>query len=141
MTRFEIPTATTPRLRLRAFRTADLDPHAAMQADPEVMRHPVTGEVAARGDDGRTMLMSMGSWALRGHGMWAWETLDDGPFVGAVGVFHPLDRPEPDIAYSLDRPFWGRGYATEAAGAACERVFEMRGAPYEHWVHRRPAGG
>ena len=34
MTRFEIPTLTTDRLRLRAFRAGDLDAYAAMQANP-----------------------------------------------------------------------------------------------------------
>ena len=44
---FEIPTVATARLRLRAFRAGDLDAYAAMQADPEVMRHRPTGCAAA----------------------------------------------------------------------------------------------
>jgi RimJ/RimL family protein N-acetyltransferase len=43
---FEIPTLTTPRLRLRAFRAADLDAYAAMQANPEVMRYLVTARTS-----------------------------------------------------------------------------------------------
>jgi RimJ/RimL family protein N-acetyltransferase len=39
MASFEIPTITTNRLRLRAFQASDLDPYAAMQANPEVMRY------------------------------------------------------------------------------------------------------
>ena len=35
-----------------------------------------------------------------------------------VGIFQPLDWPEPEIAYSLDRPFWRQGFATEAAAVA-----------------------
>ena len=35
MTTFKIPTLTTRRLRLRAFRAGDLDAYAAMQANPE----------------------------------------------------------------------------------------------------------
>jgi hypothetical protein len=32
--------------------------------------------------------------------MWTCETIDGGAFVGAVGVFEPLDWPEPEIDYS-----------------------------------------
>src|SRR5260370_260852 len=57
-------------------------------------------------------------------GMWACEKIDDGAFVGSVGTFQPLDWPEPEIAYSLDRPFWRQGLATEAAKAARDWLFD-----------------
>lgn len=123
MTNFDIPTVETARLRLRAFRAGDLDAYGAMQANPEVMRYLVTGGTATRVQTWYTMLTSLGSWALRGYGMWAVEETATGRFVGSVGLFQPLDWPEPEIAYSLDRPFWGRGYATEAAGAARDWLF------------------
>ncbi|MBV9014809.1 MAG: GNAT family N-acetyltransferase [Alphaproteobacteria bacterium] len=124
MTRsFDIPTVETARLRLRAFHAADLDAYSAMQANPEIMRHLLTGNTATPVQTWYTMLTSMGSWALRGYGMWAVEEIAGGRFVGSVGTFQPLDWPEPEIAYSLDRPFWGQGLATEAAGAAREWLF------------------
>ena len=123
MTAFEIPTVETARLRLRAFCAADLDAYAAMQANPEVMRYLIPGGVASRVDVWRTMATFLGQWALRGYGMWACEEIAGGNFVGSVGIFQPLDWPEPEVAYSLDRPFWGRGFATEAAGAARDWLF------------------
>jgi RimJ/RimL family protein N-acetyltransferase len=123
MTVFEIPTVVTARLRLRAFQPEDLDPYAAMQANPEVMRYLLTGHTATRAEVWRTMLTSAGSWALRGYGMWACERIEGGRFIGSVGIFEPLAWPEPEIAYSLDRPFWGQGFATEAAGAARDWLF------------------
>jgi RimJ/RimL family protein N-acetyltransferase len=171
MTIFEIPTLTTERLRLRAFKAGDLDAYAAMQANPEVMRYLVTGRTATRTEVWRTMATSLGAWALRGYGMWACEKIGGGAFVGSIGILEPLDWPEPEIAYSLDRPYWGQGFATEAAraardwlfqhfplsraasfirpdnhaskrvaerlGAVCERMCELRGSTYEHWVHHR----
>ncbi len=125
MATFEIPTVTTERLRLRAFRPSDLDAYSTMQANPEVMRHMVMGRTStySRGlandaDVARVMR------ALRGYGMWACERIDGEVFVGSVGIFHPLDWPEPEIAYSLDRPFWGQGRATEATRAARDWLFE-----------------
>jgi RimJ/RimL family protein N-acetyltransferase len=123
MATFEIPTVTTQRLRLRAFRAADLDAYAAMQANADVMRHMVMGRTATPAEVWRTMLMSLGSWALRGYGMWACERIDGEVFIGSVGIFHPLDWPEAEIAYSLDRPFWGHGFATEATAAARDWLF------------------
>ena len=123
MPRFEIPTLTTERLRLRAFAAGDLDAYAAMQANPEVMRHLLTGRTATRVEAWRTMATFLRAWVLRGQGMWAVERREDGAFIGSVGIFEPLDWPEPEIAYSLDRPFWGQGFATEAAGAARDWLF------------------
>jgi RimJ/RimL family protein N-acetyltransferase len=123
MATFEIPTVTTARLRLRAFRAGDLDAYSAMQANPEVMRYLVTGRPASPDEVWRTMLMSLGSWALRGYGMWACERIEGEVFIGSVGIFHPLDWPEPELAYSLDQPFWGQGLATEAARTARDWLF------------------
>lgn len=124
MTTFEIPTVTTGRLRLRAFRPGDLAPYSAMQANPEVMRYMVMGRTSTPAEVWRTMLMSLGSWALRGYGMWACERIDGNLFIGSVGIFHPLDWPEPEIAYSFDQPFWGHGFATEGTRAARNWLFE-----------------
>ena len=124
MTTYEIPTIATARLRLRAFRAGDLDAYAAMQANPEVMRHLVTGHTSTRVEVWRTMATSLGSWLLRGYGMWACEDIGTGAFVGSVGIFQPLDWPEPEIAYSLDQPYWGQGLATEAARAARDWLFD-----------------
>ena len=165
MTILKIPTLTTDRLRLRAFKTSDLDAYSAMRANPEVMRYLVTGHTATPMEAWRTMATSLGAWALRGYGMWACEKISDSAFVGSVGIFQPLDWPEPEIAYSLDRPFWRQGFATEAAKTARdwlfehfplpraasfirpdnhaskrERTFELRGSIYEYWVHYRAEG-
>jgi RimJ/RimL family protein N-acetyltransferase len=123
MKTFEIPTLTTDRLRLRAFQSSDLDAYAAMQANPDVMRYLVTGRSSTRAEVWRTMATSLGGWALRGYGMWACEKTDDGAFVGSVGIFQPLDWPEPELAYSFDQPFWRQGFATEAARAARDWLF------------------
>ena len=129
MTIFEIPTLTTDRLRLRAFRAGDLDAYSAMQANREVMRHLVTGHVSTPVEVWRTMAAFLGQWALRGYGMWACEKIDGEAFIGSVGIFQPLDWPEPEIAYSLDQPFWREGFATEAAAAARDWLFDRFPVP------------
>lgn len=123
MTMFSIPTVPTERLRLRAFRSNDLDAYAAMQANSEVMRYLIPGGPVSRVQTWYAMLTSFGSWALRGYGMWACEEIAGGRFIGSIGIFEPLDWPEPEIAYSLDQPFWHQGFATEAARTARDWLF------------------
>jgi Acetyltransferase (GNAT) domain len=136
MTAFEIPMLTTDRLRLRAFRAGDLDAYAAMRANPEVVRHLGSGRTSTPVEVWRMMAAFLGQWALRGYGVWACEEVDGGAFIGAVGIFHPLDWAEPQIIYSLDRPFWRQGFATEAAGAARNWLFE-----HFPWPERRALFG
>jgi RimJ/RimL family protein N-acetyltransferase len=42
-------------------------------------------------------------------------------------VLHPLEWPEPELAYTLDQPFWGQGLAVEAARAARDWAFARLG--------------
>ena len=63
MTRFEIPTLTTDRLLLRAFRADDLDAFAAMRANPEVVRYLGTGRPSTPVDVWRMMAEFLGQWA------------------------------------------------------------------------------
>ncbi len=111
-----IPELRTGRLLLRGFREEDLDAFAAMQADPEAMRHIGAGGVRDRAETWRNMAMLSGQWLLKGHGVWAVEC--EGRFAGRVGWLEPEGWPGPELAYALAREFWGRGLAEEAARAA-----------------------
>ena len=43
---------------------------------------------------------------------------DEGP-IGVLGFFHDAD-PYPELGYWIGRPFWGRGFATEATEGALD---------------------
>jgi RimJ/RimL family protein N-acetyltransferase len=105
-------------LLLRPFQAADLDAYAATCADPEVMRYASEHGALNREDAWRQMAMLVGHWELRGFCMWAVQELTTGDFVGRVGLHYPEGWPDHEIAWALARPFWVRGYATEAARAA-----------------------
>ena len=123
-TAFEIPTLRTDRLVLRAFRAADLDRVAAMQANPEV-RQFLGGDLLSRAQSWSLMERNLGQWALRGYGLFAVES--ESRWAGWAGVLHPLEWPEAELAYSLDEPYWGRGIATEAVRAARDWAFARFG--------------
>ncbi|HWJ23865.1 MAG TPA: GNAT family N-acetyltransferase [Gemmatimonadaceae bacterium] len=115
-----VPRLTTDRLLLREFVARDFEPYAAMMADAEVTRHLGDGRPLSRADAWRQMAMFAGHWALRGFGVWAVEERATGAFVGRIGCFEPEGWPGFEIAYTLARQAWGRGYAREAAAAALD---------------------
>jgi RimJ/RimL family protein N-acetyltransferase len=123
----EIPILETERLRMRAFRDADLDAYAAMCADPEVMRYLGTGVTLDRSESWRSMAGFLGHWALRGYGMWALEEKATGTLVGRSGFLNPEGWPGFELGWTLGRPFWGKGFASEAARRALDYAFAELG--------------
>ena len=122
-----IPRIATDRLVLRGFEDDDFEPYAAMMADPQVTRFLGDGRPLARADAWRQLALILGHWSLRGFGLWAVEERTSGALVGRVGCFEPEGWPGFEVGYVLARPFWGRGYATEAGGAALRYAREILG--------------
>lgn len=113
-----IPTLSTPRLRLRAHTLADLDAHAAICADEDVMRYIGAGGPVARDVAWRQLALHLGQWALLGHGMWAVELRAERRLIGTVGFLDPEGWPGCELAWIFARDTWGQGLAFEAVGAA-----------------------
>jgi len=119
----------TDRLILRQWEAGDLEPFARMNADPEVMRYFLT-TLDRRASDDFARVIEAGI-AERGWGLWAVEVVGVAPFIGFVGL-HPV---APDLAggeiveigWRLDRPYWGRGYATEAGRVVLAHAFARLG--------------
>jgi RimJ/RimL family protein N-acetyltransferase len=121
---------TTDRLILRAWRDADREPFAAMNADPEVMRYfPST---LTREESNRQIDRIVERTASRGFGFWAVEIPGTVEFAGFIGLSVPgFDAPFMpcvEIGWRLARAYWGQGYATEGARASLRYGFETLGA-------------
>lgn len=52
----------------------------------------------------------------RGESEYAWSILQEGIFIGVIGL-HLLPDHLPELGYWLGEPYWGQGFATEAARA------------------------
>jgi RimJ/RimL family protein N-acetyltransferase len=50
----------------------------------------------------------------------------DGALIGGCGI-HRLSGGEPELGYWIGVPYWGRGYATEAARAVLDHAFGVLG--------------
>ncbi len=114
----------TARLRLRKFTERHWEPYAVMCADPEVMRYLGTGVTLGRDDSWRAIASILGHWQLRGYGMWALESKETGELVGRAGFLNPAGWPGFELGWTLARPHWGKGYASEAAREALRYAFE-----------------
>jgi RimJ/RimL family protein N-acetyltransferase len=117
----------TDRLQLRQFREEDLDPYAAIQADPIVARYVGDGSPTDRETSWRLMALFLGHWTLRHHGQYAVVEQAGGALVGRVGLWHPEGWPGLEVGWLLGRDRWGRGYATEAARAVARTAFTELG--------------
>jgi RimJ/RimL family protein N-acetyltransferase len=123
-------TLQTNRLTLRMLRDSDLDAYAEMCADAEVMRYLGDGQPMNRALAWRNLALMVGHWSLRGYGLWAAEQRSSGVLVGRIGFWNPEGWPGFELGWTLRRPYWGRGYATEGARAALEHAFTQMGQPH-----------
>jgi RimJ/RimL family protein N-acetyltransferase len=115
------PTLETPRLSLRAHALADFDACAAMWADPAVVRY-IGNRPSTREEAWARLLRYRGHWALLDFGFWAIVERATGAFVGEVGFAEFRRAIEPPLGveagWVLARDAHGKGFATEALGAA-----------------------
>jgi [ribosomal protein S5]-alanine N-acetyltransferase len=123
----------TTRLVLREFTMDDLDAIAEIRSDPEVMRFVGPGEARPRPrDDSRALIQwILGRYEAQGYGLWALMAQGEngGRAMGFCGLLdqNVEGRPELEIAYTLGRSFWGKGFATEAAIAVRDHAVGILG--------------
>ncbi|HEV3089942.1 MAG TPA: GNAT family N-acetyltransferase [Candidatus Cybelea sp.] len=118
-----IPVIETPRLRLRAHRSADLPDCVDLWSDPLVTKY-ISGRASTEHQTWMRLLSYAGLWALVGFGYWAIEEKSSNGFAGEVGFADfkregatPLGG-NPELGFVIASPLHGKGYATEAVGAA-----------------------
>lgn len=124
MTEIELHTA---RLRLRGWRTEDLRGFAALNADPEVMRH--FPSVMSRAQSDAMARRIQAHFALHGFGQWVLERREQPGLIGSLGLqqvgFEAAFTPAVEIGWRLQRAHWRQGYALEAAEAVLAHAFDV----------------
>ena len=113
----------TERLLLRELASTDLDFVAATMGNGEVTRY--YGRHFNRADAEIWLNQQLERYRIDGHGLWLVLDRRMGSPIGQVGLMlQEIEGLElPEIGWLLDRPFWGCGYATEAAAAVRDAAF------------------
>lgn len=111
------PRLNTERLTLRAPEPDDARTIAHLANDIDVARmtarmpHPYTIE------DAQAFVAQVRARGSSDRATFVIDVEGRGP-AGLIGFFTDAGERLPELGYWLGRPFWGRGYATEAADAA-----------------------
>jgi [ribosomal protein S5]-alanine N-acetyltransferase len=122
-----IPTITTNRLALRPFASDDVDPLYRIMSNPKVMSYFPPAPLPPPERIERIIQGQLKHWEKHGYGWWAVQQLTSAELIGWAGLQYLPDTDENEVAYLLGQPFWGQGFATEAAGASLDFAFNSLG--------------
>ena len=117
----------TDRLLMRPITPDDLPALIRLRADEDVSRY-----IGGRAMQSPEMIEQRFRFYLacheqRGYGMAMILRKADGEVLGWGGL-QPLEETgETEVGYGFDKPYWGQGYATEAAAAWLRYGFEQAG--------------
>ena len=110
------PVIETRRLALRSPAAQDVSRLATLANDPDIARMTLRMPHPYSSEDAESFILAVAGQDPSRAATFLIEHEDHGP-VGVIGLFEDKD-PAPEVGYWIGRPFWGRGYATEALEAA-----------------------
>ena len=119
----------TRRLILRSLQPDDLDAFAEIYAHPDVVGFVGDGATASREETAEWLARTISRNHLEGWDMRSVVRAKDGVLLGRCGIaVQDIDgKVEHEVGYVFGRPYWGRGYATEAATAVRDHALSDRG--------------
>jgi [ribosomal protein S5]-alanine N-acetyltransferase len=104
----------------------DVDAVAPIFANPEVMRYIGSGGPWTPQRTREAVDVMTDRYERDGIGIWPVVLKETSAVVGECGLQPLPGTAETEIAYLLDVPYWGKGYAFEAASAVLEWGFRVR---------------
>lgn len=138
------PELRTGRLLLRAFRRSDAERVTALAGDREVAMNTLNVPHPYERHHAEDWIAShRGQFERRESVTYAVTLREDGALVGAVGLIVDVSNEVAELGYWIGKPYWGRGYASEAARALVSWGFTELGLHRVHASHfpRNPASG
>jgi [ribosomal protein S5]-alanine N-acetyltransferase len=122
------PTIDTSRLRLRPFRADDASAVQRHVSDWEVARTTAAIPHPYPPDGARAWIDALPARHAAGETVaLAVTRRDDGVLVGAIELRPDRAVRRAEMGYWIGRPFWGQGFATEAAAALLDWGFRELG--------------
>ncbi len=108
----------TARLSLRTLTTDDAAFYLALINDPSWLAN--IGDKGIRTLEGARANILSGAMQMQrrlGYSLYVVERKEDGALLGLCGLIRRDTLPDTDIGYAISPPYWGHGYAYEAAAA------------------------
>ena len=116
----------TGRLVLRPVWGGDLEDLVSLKADPRAFGM-LLGGVRTRQRAAEELAEEIGFWSRHRVGMWSARRRAGGGMVGLTGIMLRADGRGFALRFTLRPECWGRGFASEAAGAALRYAHERAG--------------
>ena len=135
------PVLETRRLALRSPGAQDISRLAALANDADIARMTLRMPHPFSTADAEAFVLGVAGQDPARARTFLVEHEDHGP-VGVIGLFEDGD-PAPEVGYWIGRPFWGRGYATEALQGAlvwASKRWRRRALVAGHFIDN-PASG
>ena len=120
-----MPELETKRLILRRLVMSDIQDIFEVASEPDVTRY-ITWETHRTLDDARRFIQVVHDWYDRQEVLyWAVLRKSDLKLIGTCGIFEWVLRDaRAELSYTLGRPHWGQGYASEVVNALVRFGFE-----------------
>ena len=110
----------TAPLRLRPLRLQDVDDVLSYATDPAWARYLPVPQPYTTADAEQFIA---GPLLLDREVHPAWAIVHAGAVIGGINIRFDVAKRVGELGYSIARPYWGRGLATEAARAAMDAAF------------------
>jgi ribosomal-protein-alanine N-acetyltransferase len=121
----KFPALETEHLTLRPLAAADADVLLRIYQTEGVLRYfPATPSPTLE-KMARFVAGQQAHWEKYGYGNWGILPHGEQHIIGWVGLQYLPELNETEVGFLLDRPYWGQGYATEAARASLQFGFEQ----------------
>ena len=111
----------TERLILRPLVESDVDEIFAMRSDEDIMRF--IREPRGRDESFDWIKLVSGRWHNDKLGFCAVIEKEANKFLGWCGIWRLKETGEMEIGYAIDKAYWGKGFATEAAEKFMQYAF------------------
>ena len=120
----EIPTLHTLHLALRPIVSADAETLYRVYQNEGVLQYFPNPTPPPLEKVERFVMLQQAHWEKYGYGNWGILPEGEQDIIDWVGLQYLPELNETEVGFLLDKPFWGKGYATEAALASLKFGFE-----------------
>lgn len=117
----------TERLLLRPLVKGDFETLCKLRSDEEVMQYMGGAEFAKPEKILERLHHYIDHYKKHGFAVMAVILKETNEMIGSAGLQYLENTDDVEVGYGFDKPFWGKGYASEAAKALLNFGFEKCG--------------